>query len=89
MTAPVGARNSFAADETASQLRVATNFPGGSGEVQVHGRIRIGEWFGGNAEERIKRLEANPPIQQSGNQIRIGHIDDPELRHSCQIADFE
>ena len=59
---------------------------GGSGEVQVHGRIRAGEWFGGNAQEKIKRLEANPPIQQSGNQIRIGHIDDPELRHNISIS---
>ena len=28
----------------------------------------------------------NPPIQQSGNQIRIGHIDDPELRHNISIS---
>ena len=41
---------------------------------------------GGNAEEKIKRLEANPPIQQSGNDIRIGHIDDPELRHNISIS---
>ena len=59
---------------------------GGSAQVQVTGHIRTGEWFGGNAEEKIKRLEANPPIQQSGNQIRIGHIDDPELRHNISIS---
>jgi Putative adhesin len=59
---------------------------GGSSEVQVKGHIRAGEWFGGNAEDKIKRLEANPPIQQSGNQIRIGHIDDPELRHNISIS---
>ena len=32
-----------------------------------------------NVEEKIKRLETNPPIQQSGNDIRIGHIDDPGI----------
>ena len=50
------------------------------------GHIRATEWFGGNVEEKIKRLEANPPIQQSGNDIRIGHIDDPELRHNISIS---
>ena len=39
-----------------------------------------------NSEEKIKRLEANPPIQQSGNDIRIGHIDDPELRRNVSIS---
>jgi Putative adhesin len=59
---------------------------GGSNEVRVTGHIRASEWFGGNVEDKIKRLEANPPIQQSGNDIRIGHIDDPELRHNISIS---
>lgn len=59
---------------------------GGSNHVQVHGRIRVNNWFGGDSEEKVRRLEANPPIQQSGNDIRIGHIDDPELRHNVSIS---
>jgi DUF4097 and DUF4098 domain-containing protein YvlB len=59
---------------------------GSSNQVQVSGHIRATEWFAGNVEEKIKRLEANPPIQQSGNEIRIGHIDDPELRHNISIS---
>ena len=59
---------------------------GNSNEVKVIGRIYANEWFGGNAEERVKRLESNPPIQQSGNDIRIGHIDDPELKHNISIS---
>lgn len=59
---------------------------GSSNQVQVTGRIKATEWFGGNAEEKVKRLEANPPIQQSGNDIRIGHIDDPELRRNISIS---
>lgn len=59
---------------------------GNSNQVQVSGHIRATEWFAGNVEEKIKRLEANPPIQQSGNVIRIGHIDDPELRHNISIS---
>ncbi|HUK46060.1 MAG TPA: DUF4097 family beta strand repeat-containing protein [Terriglobales bacterium] len=68
----------------------------GSGSIEVHrgdtnqvhvvGRIVASEWFDSSAEERVKRLENNPPIQQSGNDIRIGHIDDPELRHNISIS---
>ena len=59
---------------------------GSPGQVQVTGRIRAGEWFSGNSGEKIKRIEANPPIQQNGNDIRIGRIDDPELRHNISIS---
>ena len=59
---------------------------GNSSQVKVTGHIKATEWFGGNVEEKVKRLEANPPIQQSGNDIRIGHIDDPELRHNISIS---
>ena len=59
---------------------------GSSSEVQVTGHIKTTNWLGGNADERVKRIEANPPIQQSGNDIRIGHIDDSELLHNISIS---
>jgi len=59
---------------------------GGSNEVQVTGHIKVTNWFGSDAEERVKRIEANPPIQQSGNDIRIGHTDDRELFHNISIS---
>ena len=59
---------------------------GSSSEVRVVGHIWANEWFSGNAEERVKRLENNPPIQQSGNDIRIGHIDDPELKRNISVC---
>lgn len=59
---------------------------GTAGQVHVTGRIRAGEWFRGNVEEKIKRIEANPPIQQNGNDIHIGRIDDPELRRNISIS---
>jgi|SRR5690242_14832370 DUF4097 and DUF4098 domain-containing protein YvlB len=58
---------------------------GGTNEVRVTGHIRASNWFG-SAEDAIRKLESNPPIQQSGNDIRIGHIDDPELRHNISIS---
>jgi len=60
--------------------------PGGSAQVEVIGRIKVTNWFGRDAEDRVRRIEANPPIQQSGNNIRIGHIDDPELRRNISIS---
>jgi len=61
---------------------------GSSNQVQITGHIRAGGWLsdGGGADEKVRKLEANPPIQQSGNDIRIGHIDDPELRHNVSIS---
>jgi len=59
---------------------------GSSSELQVTGHVKATNWFGGDAEERIKRIEANPPIQQNGNDIRIGHINDTELLHNISIS---
>ncbi|HUJ94042.1 MAG TPA: DUF4097 family beta strand repeat-containing protein [Terriglobales bacterium] len=59
---------------------------GSGSQVEVTGHIKAGEWFDSNAEEKVKKLEQNPPIQQSGNDIRIGHIEDPELRHDVSIS---
>jgi len=59
--------------------------PGSGSEVRVTGHIRSRNWFGA-AEDAIRKIESNPPIQQSGNDIRIGHIDDPELRHNISIS---
>ena len=58
---------------------------GSSSEVRVLGHIRSNDWMD-DAEQRVRKLESNPPIQQSGNDIRIGHIDDPELRHDISIS---
>jgi DUF4097 and DUF4098 domain-containing protein YvlB len=60
---------------------------GNSSSVVIEGRIKANDnwgWGGGSrlsAEERVKRLEANPPIVQSGNTITIGKIEDSDLRN--------
>src|SRR5579864_8726342 len=59
---------------------------GSSSEMQVTGHIKVTNWFGGDADERVKRIEANPPIQQNGNDIRIGHVNDSELLHNISIS---
>jgi DUF4097 and DUF4098 domain-containing protein YvlB len=59
---------------------------GGSNQVHVVGHIYASEWFDSGAEQRVKKLEQNPPVQQSGNDIRIGHIDDPELKRNISVS---
>jgi len=61
----------------------------GSGKVHIRGRIRSSNgWFTSSrrTEERIRALEENPPIEQNGNYIRIGHIRDRDLRRNISIS---
>jgi DUF4097 and DUF4098 domain-containing protein YvlB len=59
---------------------------GSSLQVQVTGHIKANNRFTGDAEERIKQIEANPPIQQSGNEITIGQSNESELYHNISIS---
>jgi hypothetical protein len=61
---------------------------GGSGQVRVVGEIRAnrGFWNSSSAEERVRRIEANPPITQSGNSIRIGDFDDRDMPRNVSIS---
>jgi DUF4097 and DUF4098 domain-containing protein YvlB len=72
--------------ETGSGSIEVTTGGSNSNEVRIVGHISANDFFGGNAEDRVKRLENNPPILQSGNDIRIGHIDDPELKHNISVS---
>jgi len=55
---------------------------GGDGVVAVHGEIRARS----GASDKVRRIEANPPIEQDGNVIRIGRIEDEELRRGVSIS---
>ena len=62
---------------------------GGAGSVYVSAKIHgnSGSWLfgGGNIEERIHRIEQNPPVVQQGNSIHIGKIEDRELTRNISI----
>ena len=45
---------------------------GAAGEVRVHGDIEARGWSEKGSQERVHELEANPPVSQEGNLIRIG-----------------
>jgi len=62
---------------------------GGPGKLEIHATIRANSgWHlgGADAESRIHALESNPPIEQDGNHIRIGHIEDRELTRDISIS---
>jgi len=61
---------------------------GDSSTVRITGTIRSsGGWFdSGGADNRVHYLETNPPIEQHGNLIKIGHLEDHELEHNISIS---
>ena len=69
----------------------------GSGEVQIrtsssnqvviHGTVRSSNWWGGgDAEAAVRSVESNPPIEQSGNSIRVGYNLPEDAKHHVSIA---
>ncbi|PYU97983.1 MAG: hypothetical protein DMG26_19860 [Acidobacteria bacterium] len=56
---------------------------GDSSTVRIRGTIRAssGGWRSSDddAERKVRYLESNPPIEQSGNYVKIGHAEDREL----------
>lgn len=62
---------------------------GDAASVQVRGLIRVNgglHFSSEEAERKVRALESNPPIEQNGNIVRIGHITDPELRRHVSIS---
>src|SRR3954453_7767036 len=63
---------------------------GGAGTVAVTAKIHSNNgasWlFGsGNVDERIHKIEQNPPITQTGNIIHIGRFQDRDLARNISI----
>src|SRR5438876_10720271 len=44
---------------------------GSDNRVHIYGRVKSG-WGSGGNEDRVKEIANNPPIEQTGNIIRIG-----------------
>jgi hypothetical protein len=60
---------------------------GSDSSVSVSARIRArGSFSGMSPETKIQRLRANPPIEQHGQTIRIGRIEDSELTRNVFIS---
>jgi len=54
---------------------------GASGTVRVHAILKGQQgWFGsGDVASRIRELERNPPVEQTGSRVRIGYVHDRDL----------
>jgi DUF4097 and DUF4098 domain-containing protein YvlB len=60
---------------------------GDSSKVEIHAKIHASNWHGGDdIEARIKSIEDNPPIEQDGNTIRVGHEPDRERERNISIS---
>jgi DUF4097 and DUF4098 domain-containing protein YvlB len=62
---------------------------GPNDKVEVHGRIRANsKWLGSTrgAEDAVRALQASPPIEQSGQVIRIGRVGNRELERNVSIS---
>ena len=57
---------------------------GDSSKVEIHAKIHGSGW--GEVEQHIREIENNPPIEQSGNTIRIGHIENRDWKHNISIS---
>lgn len=60
---------------------------GSGNEVRVHATIKAkSKWRDRySAEEKVRLIEQNPPITQTGNRIRIGYLDDEDLEKRVRI----
>lgn len=61
---------------------------GGNNSVHVTATIHARDsWFGGgmSAKEKVQKLQSNPPIEQQGNSIKIGRIEDHDLQQNVSI----
>ena len=63
---------------------------GKAGSVEITGRVTSGDWgllrSRSSAQERVRRVEASPPIEQTGNRVILGRIDDEDLKNSVSIS---
>jgi hypothetical protein len=60
---------------------------GQPGTVTVRGRIHVGDrWLQGSRQDDVNQIEKNPPIQQSGNSIRIDYLDYHDISVDYEIT---
>src|SRR5947209_15579425 len=59
---------------------------GSGNQVHIFGKVKSNSWTGGASEDRVREIAANPPIEQTGNIIRIGK--NHENLHNISI-DYE
>ena len=60
---------------------------GGSGSVQIHGKIYVGNhWLTGGREGDVHAIEQNPPIRQDGNNVHIDYVNAHNISVDYEIT---
>ena len=61
---------------------------GATSQVRVVGHIRAqrGFWNSSGAEERVRDIEAAPPVEQAGNTIEVGQFQRREMGRNVSIS---
>jgi DUF4097 and DUF4098 domain-containing protein YvlB len=62
---------------------------GAAGSLTVHGTVKAGccSFFGGDdPASAVKAIAANPPIEQSGNVVRIGHLGETQRHNNISVS---
>ena len=60
---------------------------GPAGTVGIIGHIHVGNhWLGGEKKSQVEEIERNPPIQQSGNDIRIDYVNYQNISIDYEIT---
>ena len=57
-----------------------------SSSVHIRALIRARDDFRMRGDEKVRYLEAHPPIEQTGGTIRIGHIDNRDYSQNVSIS---
>src|ERR1700740_2185568 len=53
---------------------------GSGGTISIIGHIHVGDrWFTGGRKEEVAEIEKNPPVQQSGNHVRIDYVNQQNI----------
>ncbi len=60
---------------------------GGSGSVQIHGKIYVGDrWLMGNRQSDVQEIQQHPPIRQEGNSIHIDYVNMRDISVDYEIT---
>jgi Putative adhesin len=63
--------------------------PGSDNQIHIVGHVKSNNgWFGGSSEDRVKQVAANPPIEQSGNEVHVGKQENSDWLRNISI-DYE
>jgi DUF4097 and DUF4098 domain-containing protein YvlB len=60
---------------------------GGTGSVQIHGKVFVGDhWLFGDRQADVREIEQNPPIRQEGNSIHIDYVNARNISVDYEIT---